>query len=165
MNKKGDSYHLGKEVNLWFPRIIIMVIVILIIFSFIGSHIKRNLDIDYLQSSILTEGLFYSPDCFTHRDENGMKIGVIDHAKFKEQTLNECIIPSKKLTGIGLKLTLVYGANKEIIYINKDAGIKFPSFCSDEKSFACFSKQFYVLVKDSSGIQKGVLKIDTIKSK
>lgn len=164
---KGQ-FNISKELVLWFVRIVIVIIVVLVILSFLEKHVQRQLDIDYLRSDILIERLYFSQDCFSYDEGGEIKSGIIDINKFNELTLNNCIKyhKSHELNGVGLILNLTYGTNSKLIYINKRVANKFPAFCSDEKKFACYSKENYVLIKDDSQeLKKGVLKIDTIQIK
>ncbi|MBL7147746.1 MAG: hypothetical protein ISS82_02885 [Nanoarchaeota archaeon] len=164
MNKKG-AYFISKELLLWIVRIFVITFVIIVVLSFLGQHINRQLYVDEIRTNILIERLYYSPDCFSYQDENGIKPGIIDTTKFNELTLNKCIKYSEELNGVGLTLNLNYEDNKNLVYINQRMANKFPAFCSDEKKFACYTKQNYVLIKDGSELKKGTLEINTIQIK
>ena len=164
MNKKGDTFFWGKELGLWIFSLFIIIIVIVIFLSFLGNHIQRQLEVDVLRSNVLTQKLFYDPDCFAYQEGKEIQVGVIDISKFTELNLNNCIKYSKELNGIGMNLKLEYEGNTRAVEINRVVANKYPAFCSDA-DFSCYETKNYVLVKDSSGMRKGILTINTIQTK
>ena len=165
MNKKGGSYNISKEIILWAARVGIVTIVVMIVLSFLGNHVQRQLDVDLVRSGILTQRLFYSPDCFSYQNENGIQVGVIDLDKFNEPTLNYCISYSNQLSGIGINLELKFDNKVRSVEINRAVANKYPAFCTDQDDFNCYNTKHYILVKDQTGLHKGVLTINTVQTK
>jgi len=156
MNKKSQ-FDTTKELLLWIPRIILIVIVVGTVFYIVTIPIRKNFEINELHQNILRQRFVYSENCMAYK-ENKIYPGIVDIKKFEKENLEKCFQSNK----IGVTLNLMNNTLKTI-KINEKIAEK-DIFCIDKKHFSCTNYTYYVLIKNEI-IEPGLLNIHMVKTK
>ena len=158
LNKKA-AYNTTKELIIWIPRILLVVIAVSTVFYLITMPIRQNFDIDQLQQTILRQRFVYSENCLAYKEDKTYP-GIVDKAKFNIKNLENCFQVNDN---IGIRLNLL-ADKSNTISLNEKLADKF-NFCFDKKHFSCSNYTYYVLIKDNSEFKSGLLNINIIKLK
>jgi hypothetical protein len=156
MNKKSQ-FDTTKELLLWIPRIILLVIIVGTVFYIITLPIKKNFQTDELQQNLLKQRFVYNENCLAYKDDR-IYPGIIDIKKFDKENLEKCFQNNK----IGVTLNLVNETIKTI-RVNEKIAEK-DAFCFDTKHFFCTNYTYYVMIKNEK-IEPGLLNVHMIKIK
>ena len=146
--KKG-VFEIGHELVMWFWRIFIVTIILLVIIAGVTVNLSRKVEIGSFENYLIINYLLYS-DCLTNKVP-----GVIDLSKFG----NDCIFYDRA----GINLTLVYENKYKTKIFNEEFYKNNAPFCKlKTKDFICYSEKKYVLVRDGNVIKRGLLIINNI---
>ncbi len=141
MNKRGDS---GENV-LWIARIIGTIVVIGLLVFVINGTIEESLDTDDLRYYSIAERFLFSPDCFIKTENTRAYPGIIETDKFNEDSIGNCMTPSK--TPLGARLVLTQKDQETTIYYNQEYYEDIlPLAFSDD--YEAIEKRYLVLTED-----------------
>jgi len=146
MDKKAE-FDIGHEVVVWFARIFIIAIVLMVLIVGVIFHTSREITTADFENFLVNNYFLYSA-CLTYNNQPG----TVDLSKFN----NECLLNDN----MAAKLTLSYDGKELAKVINKEMYENKDVLCIN-RAFSCTSKKEYVLVMDNK-LKGTMLTIDSI---
>lgn len=156
-------------------RLIFFMIVVLFIYHTISSHMKTEVDIFDVESSLIMQRFLFDSNGFSYIDKDTSRqyVGIIDRKKFTneyyDKVLSKAVYFDSENPHLSGKLTLkdVSGnAIDSIIYNKKQYDVWAPiakaGYIKGKGGVQINTKQFYVLIKDDDKLDKGILEIEVV---
>ncbi len=142
--KKG-MFNLTTDIPIWFARMIVVIIVLVIIFSGIYVHVSRDINIQGYEAKMVAYNVL---SCLSYGADR-QNLGSIDRSKLKKAIFDDCI-DSKD---IALKMFLEgENGNKEEYFINPKLFEPQWPLCKAGNirnfKYTCHTFKEYVLVED-----------------
>ena len=149
-----------------FPRIFIMIFVALSVVVLVTKFVAVSADAGVAERSIMVNRLLFSPSCLAYTDpvDGRPYPGVVDMARFSNETLDACMAFGSFDDNLAANLTLTYlgpGTKNQSYYQDQTYMILRPRAAKTGPGGATILDETrYVLVMDSGVMRKATLRVE-----
>ncbi len=144
----------GESLFFLFFYSLVLIVMAFAVVAETSNVIDRHADVSGLLFSLYPLRILFSSDCLAYTDVRSHP-GIVDLRHFNSIYLDACLVRN----GFGARLTLRYGDNERLAYLNKEVYEVLQPLCFDV-SYSCTSVSRSVLVRDGESLTQGTLLID-----
>jgi hypothetical protein len=124
MNKLNKKAIFSEDAVLMILNLLLLIIVAVLLVFLIGLFTVNELNVQRMEAEVLKDRILYSKNCISYYDSEIDRSypGIIDLAKFKEESLENCLYFKEKQNNVAARISLTDAKDYEYksVYYNKD---------------------------------------------